>query len=94
MHIPLTQTVVEIGGSPVEIKARKEDHRWSVIAFTPNFSIRSNKLSLTGTRDAFAKAIALSIFDWEIMEEDEEPIRQALADIEQAILLVTNNFSD
>ena len=87
-----TQTIIEIDGQPVEVKARKEENHWAVIAFTPSFSIRSSKLHLKGTREAFGRAIACSIIDPEL-EDDFVDIDASLQLVEAAIILVTDNFS-
>ena len=88
-----TQTVIEIDGTPVEVKARMESGRWAVIAFTPVFSIRSNKLLLSGPRNDFARALVYSIFDPEI-EDEQWRMTKAIDAVEEAILYVTTNFVD
>jgi hypothetical protein len=88
-----TQTIIEIDNQPVEIKARKETNGWAVIAFTPSMSSRSTKLHLSGTRDAFARAIVYSILDPEL-EEDWRDTANFLKSVDKAILYVTSNFSE
>lgn len=49
-----------IGDTLVEIKSRTDDRHpsgWSVIAFTPDLSIRSTKLHRPSSRAAFINAI-------------------------------------
>jgi hypothetical protein len=87
-----TQTIIEIDNQPVEIKARREQTGWAVIAFTPSMSSRSTKLHLTGTREAFARAIVYSILDPEF-EDDWNDSKDALKAVDKAILYVTTNFS-
>lgn len=87
-----TQTLIEIDGQPVEVKARKEENHWAVIAFTPAFSIRSSKLHLKGTRDSFARAVVCSVIDPEL-EDDFVDIEASMHLVEAAIALVTDNFS-
>jgi hypothetical protein len=51
---------IVIGNTPIEIKSRTDDRHpsgWSVIAFTPDLSIRSTKLHRDAGRTAFAMAI-------------------------------------
>jgi hypothetical protein len=51
---------IVIGNTPIEIKSRTDDRHpsgWSVIAFTPDLSIRSTKLHRDAGRVAFANAI-------------------------------------
>lgn len=88
-----TQTIIEIDNQPVEIKARRENTGWAVIVFTPSMSSRSTKLHLSGTRDAFARAVVYSILD-PAFEEDWESGQAALKAVEKAILYVTTDFSD
>jgi hypothetical protein len=87
-----TQTLIEIDGQPVEVKARKEENHWAVIVFTPAFSIRSSKLHLKGTREAFGRAVVCSIIDPEL-EDDFMDLDASLQLVEAAVLMVTDNFS-
>lgn len=87
-----TQTLIEIDGSPVQLKARKDDGWWAVIAFTPAFSIRSSKIHLKGVREAFARAVVCSIIDPEF-EDDYVEIGTHLQMVEAAIALITDDFS-
>ena len=53
-------TEIEINDTPVEIKARTDDRHasgWSVIAFTPELSIRSTKLNRPIAMDSFIDSI-------------------------------------
>jgi len=94
MSIPRTQTVIDIDGSPVEIKSRMEDGRWAVIAFTGSHSIRSTKLSVIGGRESFARAVVHSIIDVDLLDpEDWQLVPDGIKKVEDAVLLVTNNFT-
>jgi hypothetical protein len=64
----VTQKLIEVNGTPVDIKARLEKGAWVVIAFTPVFSIRSHKLHLPKARDNFITAIVSAAMD----EDDPE----------------------
>jgi hypothetical protein len=59
----VTQKLIEVGGHPVDVKARIEKHGWVVITFTPAFSIRSSKLHLPFARDTFINAIVCGLLD-------------------------------
>jgi hypothetical protein len=84
----VTQKLIEIGGNPVEVKARIEKNRWVIITFTPTFSIRSAKLDLPASRETFITAILCSLINW-----DDETFDESYAELEETIKLVTGNFN-
>jgi hypothetical protein len=85
--------MIEIGGQPVELKARREDGgRWSVIAFHPAFSIRSNKIQMRGPRGAFVRAIVRATIV-STFEGAEAEARQAEREVEDSIFAITSNFA-
>jgi hypothetical protein len=78
-----------IGKTPIEIKSRTDDRHpsgWSVIAFTPDLSIRSTKLHRDAGRVAFANAI-LGAADMSDIPDTE--FREAFPLIMQTIKEVT-----
>jgi hypothetical protein len=88
----VTQKLIEINGTPVDIKARLERNGWVVITFTPTFSIRSAKLHLPFARDTFISAIVCGLLD----EEDpnyNEKYDTAYAEVNSTLILVTGNFN-
>jgi hypothetical protein len=86
-----TQVMIEIGGQPVELKARREDGgRWSVIAFHPAFSIRSNKIQMRGPRGAFVRAIVRATI---VSTFEGAEARQAEREVEDSIFAITSNFA-
>jgi len=88
----VTQKLIEVNGTPVDIKARLEKGAWVVIAFTPVFSIRSHKLHLPKARDNFITAIVSAAMD----EDDPEYIEKFDAsydEVNATLLLVTGNFN-
>lgn len=88
------QTIIEIDGKPVEIKARIENGWWSVIAHTGFHSIRSNKLAAPAARDSFARAVVHSVVDAEILDDDEQYIiEDGIHEVEKAVLHITNGFT-
>jgi hypothetical protein len=82
--------MIEIGGQPVELKARREDGRWSVIAFHPAFSIRSNKIQMRGPRGAFVRAIVRATI---VSTFEGAEARQAEREVEDSIFAITSNFA-
>lgn len=73
---------------PVEIKSRTDERHpsgWSVIAFTPELSIRSTKLHREIGFESFAHAImgacGLLEADVKIIDESYEKIQQAVREV-------------
>jgi hypothetical protein len=88
------QIIIELDDKPVEIKARIENDRWAVVAFAGAHSIRSNKLSVAGARDAFARCVVHSVIDIDLLDDDEHwMIADGIHAVEEAIQKVTNNFT-
>jgi hypothetical protein len=88
----VTQKLIEVGGHPVDVKARIEKHGWVVITFTPAFSIRSSKLHLPFARDAFINAIICGLLDNE-SPDYEKKFGEAYAELNATLELVTGNFN-
>lgn len=82
-----TITEIDIDGTTVEIKSRRDDRHpsgWSVIAFTPELSIRSVKCHRPDALTAFADAIVGSCIGTN--PEDSTMAVEALClEVEQAI---------
>lgn len=82
-----TVTEVTIDGVTVEIKSRRDDRHpsgWSVIAFTPELSIRSVKCHRADALTAFADAIVGSCIG-SVPEESESTINRMCLEVEKAI---------
>lgn len=82
-----TVTEVDIDGTVVEIKSKRDDRHpsgWSVIAFTPEVSIRSVKCHRQEARAAFADAIVSSIVG-SVPDAPTATVNQWCMDTEAAI---------
>lgn len=74
---------IEINDTLVEIKAKRDDRHtsgWSVIAFTPEVSIRSTKLHRSDGLISFCGSImgACGIFDEDVTENEISSIYNKL----------------
>ena len=81
-----TITSLELNGTEVELKSRRESGSpsgWSIIAFTPSCSLRTTRIHLPSKLTAFASAIAAAVDDY----EDE-----SVTIIEAAIKSITLNL--
>ena len=85
------QTVIEIDGVPVEIKARREAFGIAVVAFTPACSLRSSRLHLASSREAFCRSIAFAVLD-PLFEDDVPLLAGAVAAVERAVAQVTEKL--
>jgi hypothetical protein len=88
----VTQKLIEVGGHPVEVKARIEKNGWVVIVFTPTFSIRSTRLHLPSARNTFINAIICSSMGINACDYQKE-FYEAQAELDKTIKLVTGNFN-
>lgn len=99
----VTQKLIEVNGTPVDIKARLEKGAWVVIAFTPVFSIRSHKLHLPKARDNFITAIVSAAMDEDdpeyadnrdaIQRRRKVKLNASYDEVNATLLLVTGNFN-
>lgn len=89
----ITQKLIEINGSPVDIKARLEKDKWCVIVFTPSFSIRSSKLHLPYARGAFITALLAALHPASRDANDEELFEKGFKAIKETLELVTGGFN-
>ena len=77
-----TVTSLEINGTEVELKSRRESGSpsgWAVIAFTPCCSLRTTRIHLPSKLTSFASAVASAVDDYE--DESVDIIESAIKSI-------------
>jgi hypothetical protein len=79
-----TSVTLDINGFDLDIKSKQEGGRWSVIAFTPSCSLRSNKTHRSNLLDMFCESILAGC------DSDSDVDLDAIRD---AVLLITPNIT-
>jgi len=77
-----TVTSIELNGTEVELKSRREagsPSGWSIIAFTPCCSLRTTRLHLPAKLTLFASAITAAVDDYE--DESVTAVEEAIKSI-------------